>query len=241
VLVEEPAEVLEQLEKEGDVQQAAKAADFFKRQEVYQQQRRQRMAARDQRLRRLEQLAVEDAAAVAAAMTATMADADDCSGCAAGRADSSIKIDMMNAATEVAAAAPAGRHELPDSSSEGVEAAASPLSSNPSLPGSASSGSVTGAAPSASAAAPATAADDIIQGAAAARAESFASGSSLTTDEDTCGICFDNNNHVAIKYCGHMLCVDCYRKMWELNGSSSSCPFCRAHLDGYVYLSWPLE
>eukprot|EP00775_Hariotina_reticulata_P007881 gene7881-8077_t len=59
--------------------------------------------------------------------------------------------------------------------------------------------------------------------------------------DDTCGICFDNSNHVAIKYCGHMLCVDCYRRMWELNGSASSCPFCRAHLDGYAYLAWPLE
>jgi hypothetical protein len=65
--------------------------------------------------------------------------------------------------------------------------------------------------------------------------------SSITTDEDTCGICFDNNNHVAIKYCGHRLCVDCYRKVWELSGGGSTCPFCRAKLEGYMYLDWPLE
>lgn len=60
--------------------------------------------------------------------------------------------------------------------------------------------------------------------------------SSMTADEDTCGICFDNNNHVAIKYCGHRLCVDCYRKVWELSGGDSTCPFCRSRLDGYMYL-----
>jgi hypothetical protein len=65
--------------------------------------------------------------------------------------------------------------------------------------------------------------------------------SSITTDEDTCGICFDNSNHVAIKYCGHRLCVDCYRKVWELSSSDSTCPFCRARLEGYVYIDWPLE
>ena len=65
--------------------------------------------------------------------------------------------------------------------------------------------------------------------------------SSITTDEDTCGICFDNNNHVAVKYCGHRLCVDCYRKVWELSGGDSTCPFCRARLEGYMYLDWPLE
>jgi hypothetical protein len=65
--------------------------------------------------------------------------------------------------------------------------------------------------------------------------------SSITTDEDTCGICFDNSNHVAIKYCGHRLCVDCYRKVWELSGGGSTCPFCRAKLEGYMYLDWPLE
>jgi hypothetical protein len=70
---------------------------------------------------------------------------------------------------------------------------------------------------------------------------SIRSMSSITADEDTCGICFDNNNHVAIKYCGHRLCVDCYRKVWELSGGDSTCPFCRARLEGYMYLDWPLE
>jgi hypothetical protein len=67
------------------------------------------------------------------------------------------------------------------------------------------------------------------------------SGSGLSDDEDVCGVCFDNSQHVAIKYCGHRLCVDCYRRVWEITGGSATCPFCRARLEGYMYLDWPLE
>jgi hypothetical protein len=66
-------------------------------------------------------------------------------------------------------------------------------------------------------------------------------GSSTGEEEELCGVCLDNHQHVAIKYCGHRLCVDCYRKVWELGEGTSNCPFCRARLEGYVYLDWPLE
>jgi hypothetical protein len=40
---------------------------------------------------------------------------------------------------------------------------------------------------------------------------------------------------------GHRLCVSCYRRVWELSAGAATCPFCRAPLEGYAYLDWPLE
>lgn len=177
VLVEDPAEVLEELETEGDMQQAARAADFFKQQEQYRQQRRQRLAAKQQRRQQLEQRLIAAEAAAAAAKEAGNGQA--------------VAPGAVVASPSAAAGA-----------SEQQQAPNSPLASQDSK------------APSLS---------------------------SVTTDEDVCGVCFDNTNHVAIKYCGHRLCVDCYRKVWELSGMASTCPFCRAKLEGYLYLDWPLD
>ncbi|GBF95349.1 hypothetical protein Rsub_07777 [Raphidocelis subcapitata] len=77
--------------------------------------------------------------------------------------------------------------------------------------------------------------------AAAAGPPSPSGASSSAADEDTCGVCFDNENHVAIKCCGHRLCVACYRRVWELSAGAATCPFCRAPLEGYAYLAWPLD
>eukprot|EP00879_Flechtneria_rotunda_P033827 GHRR01037637.1.p1 GENE.GHRR01037637.1~~GHRR01037637.1.p1 ORF type:complete len:211 (-),score=90.64 GHRR01037637.1:332-964(-) len=196
VLVEEPSEVLDDLEKQGDTQQAARAADFFKRQEQYRQQRRQRMQARQQRLQRLEQ------SAAAATGTAIAAASPEGSAAAQGLSPQSSTTnndDERHASPWRAVIVP--QHSSADQQNGSVIGGSSINDSSP---------------------------------------RHSPSLSTITTDEDTCGICFDNSNHVAIKYCGHRLCVDCYRKVWELSGTESTCPFCRARLEGYLYLDWPL-
>lgn len=179
VLVEDPAEVLEELQKDGDMQQAERAADFFKQQEQYRQQRRQRLSAKQQRRQQLEQRLIAAEAAAAAAREAAV-----------------TQVTSSGPAAAPSPAALAGRTE------QQQQQPSSPL---------------------------------------AGQGSQAPSVSSVATDEDICGVCFDNSNHVAIKYCGHRLCVDCYRKVWELSGMATTCPFCRARLEGYLYLDWPLE
>lgn len=196
VLVEQPADVLEELQKDGDIAQVIRATDFFKRQEQYRQQRRQRMLAKQQRRRQLEQQLIAAEAAAAAAREA------------------------------------AGRDIETGASSEAQASAASSSSTSSSVAGTAAGAAAVSSPRKEQQQPPSPLAS---QG---SQAPSLSSG---TTDEDTCGVCFDNNTHVAIKYCGHRLCVDCYRKVWEISGMASSCPFCRARLEGYLYLDWPLD
>ncbi|WIA41820.1 hypothetical protein OEZ86_009150 [Tetradesmus obliquus] len=219
VLVEEPQEVLDELNKAGETIHALRAAEFFKRQEQYRAARRQRLAARQQRLLRLkEQAAAARAAEVAAAAEAAREDS-------AGGSSSSQEPDIEAPAAAAAAAAAAA---MDPSNSDARSTAASAASA-----ASAAADTTVAAGSSSSA--------EIPVPASPLGSGSVRSASSLTADEDTCGICFDNCNHVAIKYCGHRLCVDCYRKVWELSGTGSSCPFCRARPEGYLYLDWPLE
>ena len=65
-----------------------------------------------------------------------------------------------------------------------------------------------------------------------------------------CRICFDaslrDGGGVALRFCGHFLCVSCYRRVWEVATTSRPsgdhaagplCPFCRSKLEGYYYLA----
>lgn len=81
-------------------------------------------------------------------------------------------------------------------------------------------------------------------------------GASSDGDDGTCGICFDaslaDGGGVALRYCGHHLCISCYRRVWEVVGAAPRpppanaaavssattplCPFCRSRLLGYYYL-----
>uniref|UniRef100_A0A383V493 RING-type domain-containing protein n=1 Tax=Tetradesmus obliquus TaxID=3088 RepID=A0A383V493_TETOB len=235
VLVEEPQEVLDELNKAGETIHALRAAEFFKRQEQYRAARRQRLAARQQRLLRLEEQAATARAAEAAAAEAAGEDS-------AGDGSSSQEPDIEAPA---AAAAAAVDPSTSDASSIAASAASAAADTTAAAGGSSSAEipvlAEVPAAAAAAAAASGSSSAEIPVPASPLGSGSVRSASSLTADEDTCGICFDNCNHVAIKYCGHRLCVDCYRKVWELSGTGSSCPFCRARLEGYLYLDWPLE
>lgn len=199
--------------------QLARATDFYERQEQYKQQRRSRILARQQRLAQLEQKAAQQQQHQQEAQ--------------AQPAKEQLQSEPLTGAQQ--GAQPAAWIADADSSGPGIttEPSGSSIASIDGQPlrvvvHFGSSGSNDGAE--------AAAGSSCIAGDATRGGSGGGSLSSITTDEDTCGICFDNNNHVAIKYCGHRLCVDCYRKVWELSGGDSTCPFCRARLEGYMYL-----
>jgi hypothetical protein len=209
--------------------QMARATDFYQRQAQYRQQRRSRMLARQQRLAQLEQKAQQQ--------QEQQQQQDQ------QAAQGQQQPASPTPAAEHQAAQPAAWMASTDAHSGGPGITTEPSGSSiVSIEGqplkvvvhSGSSGSNDGT----DAAAAAAAGSSVLVGASSRGGSG--SLSSITTDEDTCGICFDNNNHVAIKYCGHRLCVDCYRKVWELSGGDSTCPFCRAKLEGYMYLDSPL-
>lgn len=202
--------------------QLARASDFYQRQEQYRQQRRSRILARQQRLAQLSEQTAQQQAESEQPPTAAASAGDT----------PAFQQPAAWIADSTSPAAGAG-----SSSSSGMGLTAEPSGSSiASIDGQPlkvvvhSSGSNDGGGPDAAAAAGSSG--------LAARGSPGGSGSlsSMTADEDTCGICFDNNNHVAIKYCGHRLCVDCYRKVWELSVGDSTCPFCRSRLEGYMYL-----
>jgi hypothetical protein len=207
------------------VLQVAHAADFYQRQEQYRQQRRSRLQARQQRLAQLQAAAAAAAAAASQEQEQQHVQQDDESAAAGAGASSS---STAQSAAWIAGPADAG--VAPHGPALTTEHSTSSIASIDGQPlrvvvhsgGSGSDGAA------------AAGSDDVTGG-------SKGSGnlSSITTDEDTCGICFDNNNHVAVKYCGHRLCVDCYRQVWQLSGGDSTCPFCRARLEGYMYLDDP--
>jgi hypothetical protein len=208
------------------VLQVARASDFYQRQEQYRQQRRGRLQARQQRLAQMQAAAAVAAAAASQQEQEQQHVQQDEESAAAGAG-------AMSSSTAQSAAWIAGPADA------GVSAQAPGLTTEHSTSSIASIDGqplrvVVHSGNSGSDEAAAAGSDDIAGG-------SKGSGnlSSITTDEDTCGICFDNNNHVAVKYCGHRLCVDCYRQVWQLSGVDSTCPFCRARLEGYMYLDDP--
>lgn len=231
VLVEDPSEVLDELETQGDAHTVTRAADFYRRQEQYRQQRRTRLTARQQRLAALElraqqeQQQQQDTVEAEAAAGASGSTPLPGAWMASVEAASSVAAASADRRSSSSATSPLLAPEASDSSIASIDGQPLKVVVHSGADGGSSSVGVLVLPPVA----------------ASPRGSGSGSLSSIGTDEDTCGICFDNNNHVAVKYCGHRLCVDCYRKVWELSGGDSTCPFCRARLEGYMYLDWPLE
>lgn len=198
------------------VLQVARASDFYQRQDQYRQQRRSRLLARQQRLAQLEQAARQQQEQQQQAQQ---------EGEQQGR-QSTPGADASTAAAWIAGpadAADAGR--APGLTPENSGSSIASIDGQPLrvVVHSGSSDAAAGGSDPGS----------------AGGSKGSGNLSSITNDEDTCGICFDNNNHVAVKYCGHRLCVDCYRQVWQLSGGDSTCPFCRARLEGYMYIDDP--
>ncbi|KAI8475977.1 MAG: hypothetical protein J3K34DRAFT_516896 [Monoraphidium minutum] len=237
VLVEDPREVLERLRggrgeggRDAGSGGAAAAPEYTRVVEFYQRQEQQRAARRARRQARQQRAAAKAAAAAAAA---------------AGRAQRQAAAARKAGAAWLPLAAGEGGAVAGSGGSDGAASAAAAAAAVPGRPSSPFAVEAPhGPAPDAAAAAAAGELERRASGGSGGGASGSGSGSgppSTQADEDTCGVCFDNEDHVAIKYCGHRLCVSCYRRVWELSGGAATCPFCRAPLEGYGYLDWPLE
>ncbi|GAX77286.1 hypothetical protein CEUSTIGMA_g4732.t1 [Chlamydomonas eustigma] len=52
--------------------------------------------------------------------------------------------------------------------------------------------------------------------------------------EDTCAVCFDEGDFVAIQECGHKICVDCALELLKVHPADEvPCPFCRGKISGF--------
>lgn len=58
-------------------------------------------------------------------------------------------------------------------------------------------------------------------------------------DGDSCAICFDRLNHVAVHGCGHQLCMECAMQLCMVGTGIPLCPFCRASINGFCRAKAP--
>jgi len=63
----------------------------------------------------------------------------------------------------------------------------------------------------------------------------LAFGAGSESFEDTCSVCMDAGDFVAITGCNHQMCVACARELVRIHtGHAAHCPFCRRTIAGFV-------